>query len=88
MFVLPTQILKSVVMSQSQKYKQIFMHVVKGWWGKYFQLQVVAFWLVMSQSDVVGYQHLGGPCFLPLQGECMFYFLNVLHAFLFFFIIQ
>jgi hypothetical protein len=31
--------------------------------------QVMVFWLVMSCTDVVGYQHFEGPCSLYFQGE-------------------
>jgi hypothetical protein len=30
---------------------------------------VTIFWIVMLCSDMVGYHHFGGPCFLNLQGE-------------------
>jgi len=32
-------------------------------------LQVDAFWVVTSSSDVVGYQHYGGPCCFHVQNE-------------------
>jgi hypothetical protein len=33
------------------------------------KIQVMVFWAVMISSDVVGYQHSGGPCCLHLQGD-------------------
>jgi len=32
------------------------------------KIQVVVCWVVSLCSDVVGYQHFGGPCQLHLQG--------------------
>jgi hypothetical protein len=33
------------------------------------KFHIMVFWVLMSCSDVVGYQHFGGPCYFQLQGE-------------------
>jgi hypothetical protein len=33
------------------------------------EIQVVVFWIMMPYSDVIGYQHFGGPCCFHLHPE-------------------